>query len=185
MAKMSNVYGTVLDEPMVNDELGQFETIFIPVSHTDSDANWSIEDDDLLTAQTQVEHNKLLNTFYNERMTNPMWKEMGIIEEKNSPHYNSKDDKPRKDVNARSSVINNIAYDKDNNLAFLQMGNKWYTYKASPDQFKRFMSAGSLGKEMNNIKHGKSSSMEKTAVRKAPQHNSGSIFSTVLNGLLK
>lgn len=185
MAQFGSVYSTLLDEPPVNDILGTFNTIFIPVSHTDTNANWAIEDEELITPQTQEEHNKLLNTFWNERKTNPMWKEMGIVEEKNSPHYNSKDDEPRKSLNARSSVIKNIAYDKDNNLAYLQMGNKWYTYKASPEQFKRFMTAGSLGKEMNNIKYGKSTSMEKTEVRKSPQHRSDSTFSTVLSGLLK
>ena len=159
---------------MVDDQLGSFNDIGIPVTPTSEPALWGMPEEfiEYLKPQTQEEHNALLNTYYAQRETDPQWKEKGIEEEKKSPHYNSKDVKLRTDLGAKSSVIKGMAYDPNSNLAMLRMGNKWYTYSATPEQFQRFLSFGSLGREMNNIKNDKSHSMTKIDVRKTPNVSS-------------
>ena len=174
MAQISKIIGSVLGEPMVDDQLGSFNDIGIPVTPTPEPALWGMSEDliEYLKPQTQEEHNDLLNTYYAQRETDPQWKEKGIEEEKKSPLYNSKDVKLRTDLGAKSSVIKGMAYDPNSNLAMLRMGNKWYTYSATPEQFQRFLSFGSLGGEMNNIKNNHSHSMTKIDVRKTPNVSS-------------
>jgi hypothetical protein len=48
-------------------------------------------------------------------------------------------------------------------------GGKYYTYSCTPEQLRAFMSAGSLGREINRIKWGKGSSMNKTTARQQPR----------------
>ena len=174
MAQISKIIGSVLGEPMVDDQLGSFNDIGIPVTPTSEPALWGMPEDliEYLKPQTQEEHNALLNKYYAQRETDPQWKEKGIEEEKKSPHYNSKDVKLRTNLGAKSSVIKGMAYDPNDNLAMLKMGNKWYTYSATPEQFQRFLTFGSLGREMNNIKNDKSHSMTKIDVRKTPNLSS-------------
>ena len=175
MALFSKIIGSVLDdEPMVDDQMGSFNDIGIPVQGTPTPARWGLSQDllEYLKPQTQEEHNALLNTYYAQRATDPQWKEKGLEAEKNSPHFNSKDVEPRTKLGARSSVIKGIAYNPNDNLAWLKMGNKWYTYSATPEQFQRFMSFGSLGQEMNNIKNDKSHSMTKIDAKKTPNVSS-------------
>lgn len=163
------------DEPMVDEQMGQFGDIRVPVAYFKGTPQyWGTMGQDLeyVTPQTQEEHNRLLNTYYAERKTNPQWKMMGQSAEKASPHYTDKDATIRKDIGARSSVVQDIGYDKTNGLAMLKMGGKWYTYSATPEQFKTFLSAGSLGREMNNIRRGKGISMTKTSARKTPHFKS-------------
>ena len=176
MALFSKIIGSVLDdEPMVDDQMGSFNDIGIPVQVTPSPAGWGLAEDllDYLKPQSQEEHNELLNKYYAQRKTDPQWKEKGVEAEKNSPHFNSKDVKLRTKFDAKSSVIKGIAYNPNDNLAWLKMGNKWYTYLATPKQFQDFMSFGSLGQEMNNIKNNHSHSMTKIDdVRKTPNVSS-------------
>jgi len=174
MAQFSKIIGGILDEPMVDDQMGSFNDIGIPVQHTDNPAHWGMSEiyAKYLKPQTQEEHNALLNTYYAQRKTDPLWKEKGVEEEKKSPHYNSKDVELRTNLGAKSSVIKGIAYDPNDNLAMLRIGNTWYTYSATPEQFQRFLSFGSLGREMNNIKNNKSHSMTKIDVRKTPNVSS-------------
>ena len=175
MAQISKIIGSVLGEPMVDDQMGSFNDIGIPVQHIPgSPQKWGLAEDllEYLKPQSQEEHNELLNKYYAQRETDPQWKEKGIEAEKNSPHYNSKDVEPRTKLGAKSSVIKGMAYDPNSNLAMLRMGNKWYTYSATPEQFQRFLSFGSLGQEMNNIKNDKSHSMTKIDVRKTPNVSS-------------
>ena len=164
------------DEPMVDDKLGSFSAIEIPVQGSQGSANWSMSPSDIpyVTAQTQEEHNRLLNTFYPDRKTMKNWKEMGQKVEERDPRYTDKDSTTRKGLGARSSVIQDMAFDKDKNLAWLKMGGQWYTYSATPDQFQRFLTSGSLGREMNNIRNDKSTSMNKTAARIQPKFATGS-----------
>ena len=179
MAALSKVIGSVLakaaDEPMVDDQMGSFNDIRIPVQHTGSPAYWGMPSADIpyVTAQTQDEHNRLLNTFYPQRKVLPNWKELGSAVEKKDPRYSNVDVTTRKPLGAKSSVIQDIAYDPNKNLAMLMIGNKWYTYAATPEQFQQYLTAGSLGREMNNIKYGRSSSMSKTASRKTPATGTG------------
>ena len=181
MALFSRVVGNVLkgakqlskevDEPMVDEQMGMFGDIRIPVNHRPGSAqNWSANGNslDYVTPQTQEEHNSLLNKYYPYRKTMKNWKEMGRAAEKDSPHYSDTDKVIRKDIGARSSVIQDMAYDKTNKLAMLKMDGQWYTYSATPEQFKSFLSSGSLSREMNRIKNDKSTSMNKTAIRKSP-----------------
>ena len=153
MALFSRVLGGMLnkreDEPMVDDKLGSFSAIEIPVQTTSQPAYWGMSSSDIpyVTAQTQEEHNRLLNTFYPDRKNMKNWKEMGQKVEERDPPYT----------------------DKDKNLAWLKMGGQWYTYSATPDQFQRFLTSGSLGREMNNIRNNKSSSMSKTSARLQPK----------------
>lgn len=184
MALFSRVVGNVLkgakqlskevDEPMVDEQMGMFGDIRIPVNHRPGSVqNWSAVGNslDYVTPQTQEEHNSLLNTYYPYRKTMKNWKEMGRVVEKDSPHYSDKDNVIRKDIGARSSVIQDMAYDKTNKLAILKIGGQWYTYSATPEQFKSFLQSGSLGREMNNINNNRSSSMNRTAIRKSPSFN--------------
>lgn len=181
MPVFSKVVGKVLgqlnevDEPMVDEQMGIFGDIRIPVIHRQGSAqNWSANGNslDYVTPQTQDEHNSLLNKYYPYRKTMKNWKEMGRAAEKESPHYSDTDKVIRKDIGAKSSVIQDIAYDKTNKLAMLKMDGQWYTYSATPEQFKSFLSSGSLGREMNRIKHDRSTSMNKTAIKKNPSFNS-------------
>lgn len=184
MAMISKIYGNVLkgakqlskevDEPMVDEQMGMFGDIRIPVNHRPGSAQyWSAVGNslDYVTPQTQEEHNSLLNKYYPYRKTMKNWKEMGRAAEKDSPHYSDTDKVIRKDIGARSSVIQDMAYDKTNKLAMLKIGGQWYTYSATPEQFKSFLQSGSLGREMNNIKNNRSSSMNRTAIRKSPSFN--------------
>ena len=97
------------------------------------------------------------------------WKERGREAEQKSPHYTDKDTTTRKRLGAKSSVIQDVAFDKDDNLAWLKVNGSWHTYSATPEQFQRFLSSGSLGREMNNINNGRSTSMNKTATRIPPK----------------
>lgn len=178
MALFSKVVNKMLnatdDEPMVDEQMGMFGDIRIPVNHRPGSAqNWSANGNslDYVTPQTQDEHNSLLNKYYPYRKTMKNWKEMGRAAEKESPHYSDTDKVIRKDIGARSSVIQDMAYDKTNKLAMLKMDGQWYTYSATPEQFKSFLSSGSLSREMNRINHDRSTSMNKTAIRKSPSFN--------------
>lgn len=171
---VSKVLNATDDEPMVDEQMGMFGDIRIPVIHRPGSAqNWSANGNslDYVTPQTQEEHNSLLNKYYPYRKTMKNWKEMGRAAEKDSPHYSDTDKVIRKDIGARSSVIQDMAYDKTNKLAMLKMDGQWYTYSATPEQFKSFLQSGSLGREMNRIKNGKSTSMSKTAIKKNPSLN--------------
>ena len=162
------------DEPMVDEQMGMFGDIRIPVNYRPGSAqNWSANGNslDYVTPQTQEEHSSLLNKYYPYRKTMKNWKEMGRAAEKESPHYSDTDKVIRKDIGARSSVIQDMAYDKTNKLAMLKMDGKWYTYSATPEQFKSFLSSGSLSREMNRINHDRSTSMNKTAIKKNPSFN--------------
>ena len=170
MTPISKLVNPLL-EPPVNDPLGRSGAIRVPVRRTGTPAYWGISPSNIpyVTAQSQEEHNRLLNTFYPQRATMPNWKSRGRDVEKKDPRYTSRDATPRSNIGASSSVIEDAAYDKDKNLGFLKMGNKWHTYNSSPDQFRRFLSSGSLGREMNNINHNKSTSMSKSMARVAPE----------------
>lgn len=175
MALFSRVLGGMLnkreEEPMIDDKLGSFSAIEIPVQKTASPAYWGMSSSDIpyVTAQTQEEHNRLLNTFYPDRKNMKNWKEMGQKVEQRDPRYTDKDATTRKGLGAKSSVVQDMAFDKDKNLAWLKMGGQWYTYSATPAQFHKFLTSGSLGREMNRIKHDRSTSMNKTASRLQPR----------------
>ena len=180
MPVFSKVVGKVLgklnevDEPMVDEQMGMFGDIRIPVIHRPGSAqNWRANGNalDYVTPQTQDEHNSLLNKYYPYRKTMKNWKEMGRAAEKDSPHYSDTDNVIRKDIGARSSVIKDMAYDKTNKLAMLKMNGQWYTYSATPEQFKSFLQSGSLCREMDRINNDRSTSMNKTAIRKSPNLN--------------
>ena len=181
MALFSRVLGGMLnkreEEPMVDDKLGSFSAIEIPVQTTSQPAYWGMSTSDIpyVTAQTQDEHNRLLNTFYPDRKNMKNWKELGQKVEQRDPRYTDKDTTTRKGLGAKSSVVQDMAFDKDKNLAWLKMGGQWYTYSATPDQFQKFLTSGSLGREMNRIKHDKSTSMNKTAARIQPKFPSTSV----------
>ena len=175
------------DEPMVDDQLGSFSAIEIPVQETQQPAYWGMSPTDIpyVTAQTQDEHNRLLNTFYPYRKSMKDWKERGIEVEERDPRYTDKDATTRKRLGARSSVIQDMAFDKDKNLAWLKVDGQWHTYSSTPEQFQKFLTSGSLGREMNRINHDRSSSMNKTAARIQPSFpisngtNSNGIFSRI------
>ena len=175
MALFSRVLGGMLnkreEEPMVDDKLGSFSAIEIPVQATSQPAYWGMPSSDIpyVTAQTQEEHNRLLNTFYPDRKNMKNWKELGQKVEERDPRYTDKDATTRKGLGAKSSVVQDMAFDKDKNLAWLKMGGQWYTYSATPDQFHKFLTSGSLGREMNRIKNDKSTSMNKTSARIQPK----------------
>ena len=184
MALFSRVLGGMLnkreEEPMVDDKLGSFSAIEIPVQTTSQPAYWGMSSSDIpyVTAQTQDEHNRLLNTFYPDRKNMKNWKELGQKVEQRDPRYTDKDATTRKGLGAKSSVVQDMAFDKDKNLAWLKMGGQWYTYSATPDQFQKFLTSGSLGREMNRIKHDKSTSMNKTSARLQPKFPSTSAKGT-------
>lgn len=188
MALFSRVLGGFLNnrenEPMVDDKLGSFSAIEIPVQATEQPAYWGMSPSDIpyVTAQTQDEHNRLLNTFYPDRKSMKNWKELGQKVEERDPRYTDKDATTRKKLGAKSSVVKDMAFDKDKNLAWLKLGDKWYTYSATPDQFQRFLTSGSLGREMNRIKHDRSTSMNKTAARVQPKFVSAPVNKNAPSG---
>ena len=188
MALFSRVLGGVLNnrenEPMVDDKLGSFSAIEIPVQATSQPAYWGMSSSDIpyVTAQTQEEHNRLLNTFYPDRKNMNNWKEMGQKVEQRDPRYTDKDATTRKRLGAKSSVVQDMAFNKDKNLAWLKIGGQWYTYSATPDQFQKFLTSGSLGREMNRIKHDRSTSMNKTAARIQPKFASGAVNKNAQSG---
>ena len=82
MPVFSKVLGKVLgqlnevDEPMVDEQMGRFGDIRIPVIHRPGSAqNWSANGNALeyVTPQTQDEHNSLLNKYYPYRKTMKNW----------------------------------------------------------------------------------------------------------------
>lgn len=188
MALFSRVLGGLLnnreDEPMIDDKLGSFSAIEIPVQATEAPAYWGMSPTDIpyVTAQTQDEHNRLLNTFYPDRKNMKNWKELGQKVEERDPRYTDKDATTRKKLGAKSSVVKDIAFDKDKNLAWLKMGQKWYTYSATPEQFQKYLTSGSLGREMNRIKHDRSTSMNKTAARVQPKFVSAPVNKNAPSG---
>lgn len=188
MALFSRVLGGLLkdrkDEPMVDDKLGPFHAIKITVDSTDKPAYWKMSRSDIpyVTAQTQEEHNRLLNTFYPDRKNMKNWKEMGQKVEQRDPRYTDKDATTREELGAKSSVVQDMAFNKDKNLAWLKMGDKWYTYSATPEQFQNFLTSGSLGREMNRIKHDRSTSMNKTATRIEPDFAIGAVNKNAASG---
>ena len=169
---IANIFGSGFAEPMVDERMGSFQNVRIPVSHFGNPQNFSMSmsDADFVVPQTQKEHNELLNKYYHTRQTNPMWREMGRAAEQDSPHFNDKDTKLRKDIKARSSFVTDIVYDPNTQRAMVQLGGgDYYTYAATPDQLRKFLMAGSLGKEINRIKRGNGSSMSKTTARQQPR----------------
>lgn len=170
------MFGSGFAEPMVDERLGRFQNVRIPVSHFSDPQNFkmNLSDVDYLVPQTQKEHNDLLNKFYHTRKENPMWKEMGREAEKDSPHFSDKDTTLRKDIKARSSFVSDIVYDPETKNLMVQLGNggKYYTYSCTPDQLREFLSAGSLGKEINRIKWNKGTSLQKTSARQQPRSGS-------------
>ena len=156
-----------LNEPPVHDELGNFKQVHIPVQHTGIRAFFSTNQPDFLQPQSQSEHDDLLNSFYEQRVELPQWKEMGYKIEQEVPNYDSQDGEVRTDLNAQSSVIKDVQYDPNSQTAMIQVGDngKWYNYAATPDQLKRFFTAGSLGKEFNRIKKGNGSMMKTTSTQ--------------------
>ena len=192
MSVFSDIYnkvvkkGSIADEPPVDEQLGVFGDINIPVQQTKTPAYWGMSNADVpyTVAQTQEEHNRLLNTFYPQRKSVPNWKELGREVEKQDPRYSSSDSAIRKNIGAKSSVIQDIAYSPEKNLAMLKMGGNWYTYSATPKQFQQFLQSGSLGREMNNIKNNKSTSMNKTEARHTPKYNTPNAKPAKAGGLL-
>lgn len=182
MGLFSNLFGRLIkgggDVP-VDDQMGQFNDIFIPVQSTTSPAHWGISatDEDYVVPQSQEEHNKLLNTFFDQRAQYPNWQELGEEVEAKANHLNDTDTELRKKVGARSSVIQDMAFNPSKNLAWLKMNNQWYTYSATPRQFQDFLRSGSLGRAMNNIKFGRGGTMNKTAARIQPEVSSGNFSS--------
>lgn len=152
---IASVFGSQ-EEPMVNEKLGAFQKIAIPVS-MGMPLAWHIRPDDVdyLIAQDDKEHNDLLNKYYAQRRTNPMWKELGRIAEREAAHFNDKDTSLRKNIGAKSSWIKGVEYDPERQLVFLDFGGKQYKYAATPAQFKEFMSRGSLGAQITPIRMGK------------------------------
>lgn len=170
---IAEIFGSGFAEPMVDERLGRFQNVRVPVSYYPGQAQlWSMNmsDSDYLVPQTQKEHNDLLNKYYAQRKTDPQWKEKGRAAEKDSPHYNDKDNSLRKNLGARSSFVTDIVYDPETQRAMIQLGGgKYYTYSCTPEQLRAFMSAGSLGREINRIKWGRGSSMNKTTARQQPR----------------
>ena len=155
-----------LNEPPVHDELGNFKQVHIPVQHTGARAFFSTNQPEFLQPQSQSEHDDLLNSFYEQRVELPQWKEMGYEIEQEAPHYDSQDDTPRTDLRAQSSVIKDVLYDPNTQTTMLQIG----------EQLQRFFTAGSLGKEFNRIKKGYGSMMKTTSTQMPS-------ISTVFGGL--
>lgn len=153
----------VFAEPeRVHDPL-HYGKLNISVQHTDSPANYMIPYmmKDFVYPQSQQEHDDLLNQYISTAKFNPNWRQMGEQSERNYAKYSDRDTAPRQDIMAASSVIQNIEYDPSREIATLRMGGKDYSYNATPDELYAFLAAGSLGREMNDIKHGNSHSLRR------------------------
>lgn len=179
--------GSMFDEPPVREVMGAFQNVRVPVSYYPGQVqNWSMNPNDreYVVAQTPKEHDDLLNKYYAQRKTDPQWKEKGRKAEQDSPHYSDKDNTLRKNLGARSSFVTDIVYDPETQRAMIQLGGgKYYTYSCTPDQLRAFMSAGSLGREINNIKWNHGTSMSKTTARQQPNVKSGGLSLKSLFGV--
>lgn len=154
----------VFAEPVrVHDPLQYSKKLKISVQQTPGPANYMIPYmmKDFVYPQTQKEHDDLLNQYISTARFNPDWRQMGETAEHEYAKYSDTDDSPRQDIMAASSVIQNIEYDPARNIATLRIGGKDYDYNATPDELYKFLAAGSLGREMNDIKHGKSHSLRR------------------------
>lgn len=157
-----------LDEPMVDERLGSFQKISIPVRYGHP-KSWQLAPShkEYLIPQTDKEHLDLLNKYYAFRATDPMWKEHGRQAEQESPHFNDKDTTLRKNIDARSSWIEGVQYDPTNKRVYIDFGGgNVYEYGATPDQFRRFMSSGSLGAQISRIKNGTSQNLTRLSLGK-------------------
>lgn len=180
---IAQVFGKAAMDAPVNDPLGQFGDVRIPVTRTGSPAYWSTGETDYVLPQTQQEHDDALNKYYADRQTMPNWKEMGQVAEAELAHLNSKDSTTRKNLGAKSSFVTDIVYNPSDNVAMIQLnGGKYYTYAATPQQMQRFLSAGSLGQEINRIKRNRGTSLSKTATRRQPNVKS-SLLGKIFGGL--
>jgi hypothetical protein len=179
---IAQVFGSMADEK-IKDPLGHFGDVRIPVQRTGTPAYWSTNETEYVLPQTEQEHEDTLNRYYAMRQTMPNWRELGMLDEQQLPHINSKDSKLRKDLGARSSFVTDIVYNPSDNVAMIQLnGGKYYTYSCTPQQMQRFLSAGSLGQEINRIKRNRGTSMNKTATRRQPNVRS-SLMSNIFGGL--
>ena len=177
---INEVFGVASEmakEPKVVDTLERFKDVRMPVGKTPMAALWGTNETDYFQPQTQIEHNELLNKYWPYRETMPNWKELGQEAEREAEHFNDKDTAFRKNMNAKSSLVEGVTYDPNSNLVNVMMGGKEYTYAATPDQLKRFMSAGSLGKEINRINKSRGTSLQRTASKHI---STNSIFGGVL-----
>lgn len=106
----------------VHDPL-HYGKLNISVQETPSAANYMIPYmmKDFVYPQTQQEHDDLLNQYISTAKFNPNWRQMGEQAEREYAKYSDRDDKPRQDIYAASSVIQNIEYDPSRQIATLRM----------------------------------------------------------------
>lgn len=113
----------VFAEPeRVHDPL-HYGKLNISVQHTDSPANYMIPYmmKDFVYPQSQQEHDDLLNQYISTARFNPAWRQMGEQAEHEYAKYSDRDEHPRQDIMAASSVIQNIEYDPNRQIATLRM----------------------------------------------------------------
>jgi len=110
------------DPERVHDPL-QYGKLNISVQHTPSAANYMIPFmmKDFVYPQTQQEHDDLLNRYISTARFNPNWRQMGEQAEREYAKYSDRDSEPRQDIYAASSVIQNIEYDPNRQIATLRM----------------------------------------------------------------
>lgn len=113
----------VFAEPeRVHDPL-QYGKLNIAVQHTSAPANYMIPYmlKDFVYPQTQQEHDDLLNQYISTARFNPAWRKMGEQAERDYAKYSDRDTEPRQNIMAASSVIQNIEYDPNRQIATLRM----------------------------------------------------------------
>ena len=113
----------VFDQPTRVHDPMHFGKLNISVQHTPAAANYMIPFmlKDYVYPQTQQEHDELLNQYISTARFNPAWRQMGEQAEREYAKYSDRDDRPRQDIHAASSVIQNIEYDPNRQIATLRM----------------------------------------------------------------
>lgn len=73
--------------------------------------------------------------------------------EKGYPKYWKEDKVPRRTISQSSSWVGDINYEPRTNTAYIQMGDKVYTYPGvSPEGMARLLNSPSIGKRLNELK---------------------------------
>lgn len=134
-----------------------YDVVYIPGA-AQGNALRNRAENEAALAQTQIEHNELLNKYINMLQYPPAVRQMmGQQMEKNSPKWNPNTDKnPRRPLTPSSSVISEIRINPDNTIGIKYGPNsKSYTFKGgatvqdAAKEVLKLINSSSLGKELS------------------------------------
>lgn len=133
-----------------------YDVIYIPGA-AQGNALRNRAENEAALAQTQLEHNELLNKYINMLQYPPeVRRMMGQQMERNSPKWNPNSDRnPRRPLTPSSSVISEIRITPENNIEVKFGNSKPYTYRGgntvaeASKEVLKLINSSSLGKELS------------------------------------